>query len=265
MKPYSTDVLVALALLWAAGRVLDSRPAARWTLAAAGVVGVWLSMPAIFVAAGVGLTLTLSAWRRGDRPKAALFASVAAAWGASFLAHYLVASGLGWILDTPDRERRLVGGVMASFLLASLAAYAVDRPAYRIRLQEVRPLVAMIARQGRPGDLVVLNARVRPIFGYYSRRLSAADGFVRGLPVVELPGTNRWRVYETRLRALAPGARVWLLYAHHPSWRSEQDEAFALHVLDRHGQRRAEARAPGASLHLYELAGDAALRSEPGT
>jgi len=385
VKPYSTDVLVALALLGAAGRVLDSRPAALWTLATAGVVGVWLSLPAIFVAAGVGLTLTLSAWRRGDRPKAALFASVAAAGGASFLAHYglvlrhadakgllaqfwaegfpplpprspadllwpvqtffgfftdpaglglaglaaaafalgcgvwwrrdprlfallvspavftmlaalmriypfptssstasyplpgrlilflvpaaliLVASGLGWILDTPDRERRLVGGVMASFLLASLAADAVGRPAYRIRLHEVRPLVATIARQGRPGDLVVLNTRVRPIFAYYLRRLSAADGFVRGLPVVELPGTNRWNVYEDRLQALPGGSRVWVLYAHHPSWRSEQDEAFALHVLDRRGQRRAEAKAPGASLHLYELAGDAALGSEPGT
>jgi len=94
VKQYSTDVFAALALLWAAGRALDARPHPLWTLVTAGVLGVWLSHAAIFVAAGVGLTLVICAWVRGDRRRAALLAAVAAAWAASFLVLYtLVLSG----------------------------------------------------------------------------------------------------------------------------------------------------------------------------
>jgi hypothetical protein len=383
VKQYSTDVLVALVLLWAAGRATESRSSpAPWILVPAGMVGVWLSHPAIFVAAGAGLTLALSAWRRGKRRRAALFAGVAAAWAASFLAQYvlvlrrsdpkgflvqfwaegfpplpprspadllwpvetffgfftdpaglrfaglaatalilgcwrwwrsdrnalalllspfvftllaclvrrypfptsgsidsyplagrpvlflvpaaliLVASGLGWLARAEDRERRAVGSVMAGFLLLSLAVDAVRRPAYAIRLHELRPLVEMMARQAQPGDAVVLNTRAVTVFRYYVRRLQARG--VASLPVLELPGTNRWDAYEAQLGALPGGARVWVLYAHHPSWRSQQDEAFVLHVLDRRGQVRRRARAAGASLHLYGI-GEAAAASEPGS
>jgi len=47
VKQYSTDVLVALGLLWAAGRALDARPRATWLLVPAGVLGPWLSHPAV--------------------------------------------------------------------------------------------------------------------------------------------------------------------------------------------------------------------------
>ena len=58
-----------------------------------------------------------------------------------------------------------------------------------------------------------------------------------------------------QLRALPKGARVWLLYAHHPTWRTDRDEAFVVHVLDGLGERREVKNAPGASLHLYRLGG----------
>jgi hypothetical protein len=381
VKQYSTDVFVALALIWAAGRALDARPHARWALVPAGVLGVWLSHPAVFVAAGTGLTLVLSAWLRGDRRRASLFAAIAAAWAASFLALYalvlsraepkgsfvrmwadgfppvpprsladllwpvrtffgffvdpaglglaglaavafvlgcvrygrseprvlallvspglltllaalvhrypfptsgsldsyplpgrvvlflvpaamiLVAAGVGWMARTADRDRRLLAGVMAAFLLVSLAVDAASRPAHRIRLHELRPLVATIARDGRPDDLLVLNTRAMPVFRYYVRRLEAGSSFVDRLEVVELPGTNRWDVYEGRLQALPGGSRVWVLYAHHPSWRSQQDEAFVLHVLARRGRLDREATAPGASLHLFSIGGPAGAPS----
>ena len=381
VKQYSTDVFVALALLWAAARALDARPYARWALVPAGAVGVWLSHPAVFVAVGAGLTLVLSAWLRGDRRRAFLFAAVAAAWAASFVAEYalvlsrsdpkgflahfwadgfpalpprsladlvwpvrtffgffvdpaglglaglaaaafvlgcvryarseprilallvspalltllaalahrypfptsgsldsyplpgrvvlflvpeamiLVAAGIGSVSRTADRDRRVLAGVMAAFLLVWLGVDAVDRPAHRIRLHELRPLVATIARDGRPDDLLVLNTRAMPVFRYYLRRLEGDAAFVRGLPVVELPGTNRLNVYERQVRALPDGARVWVLYSHHPSWRSQQDEAFVLHVLARRGQLDREATAPGASLHLFSIGGPAGARS----
>jgi Dolichyl-phosphate-mannose-protein mannosyltransferase len=372
VKQYSTDVFVALALLWAAGRALDGRPHARWALVPAGVLGVWLSHPAVFVAAGAGLTLVLSAWLRGDRRRAFLLAAVTAAWAASFVADYalvlsrsdpkgflvrfwadgfptlpprsladllwpvrtffgffvdpaglglaglaaaafvlgcvrygrseprvlallaalthrypfptsgsldsyplpgrvvlflvpeamiLVAAGIGGIARTADRDQRVLAGVMAGFLLVSLAADAASRPAHRIRLHELRPLVAAIARDGRPDDLLVLNTRALPVFRYYVRRIEAGSGFVDRLHLVELPGTNRWNVYEERLQALPGGSRVWVLYAHHPSWRSQQDEAFVLHVLARRGQLDREATAPGASLHLFSIGGPAGARS----
>ena len=381
VKQYSTDVFVALALLWAAGRALDARPHAKWALVPAGVLGVWLSHPAVFVAAGAGLTLVLSAWLRGDRRRAFLLAAVAAAWAASFVADYafvlsrsdpkgflvrfwadgfptlpprsladllwplrtffgffvdpaglglaglaaaafvlgcvryarseprvlallvspglltllaalthrypfptsgsldsyplpgrvvlflvpeamiLVAAGIGGVARTADRDQRVLAGVMARFLLVSLAADAASRPAHRIRLHELRPLVAAIARDGRPDDLLVLNTRALPVFRYYVRRIEAGSGFADRLQVVELPGTNRWNVYEERLQALPGGSRVWVLYAHHPSWRSQQDEAFVLHVLARRGQLDREATAPGASLHLFSIGGPAGARS----
>lgn len=383
VKPYSVDVLVALALLWAAGRALDARPYARGALVIAGVVGVWLSHPAIFVAAGVGLSLVLSAWLRGDRRKAAVFAGAAAAVAASFVVHYalvlsrsdpkgylaqfwsegyppvpprsladllwpvrtffgffvdpaglgfaglaaaafvmgcwryrrsdpaglallvspglftllaallrrypiatsasldsyplpgrvvlflvpaaliLVAAGVGAVARGADRDRRVLAGVMAAFLLAALAMEAVRRPAHRIRLHELRPLVAALARDGQPGDALVLNTRAMPVFRYYVRRLEAGPGFVPGLAIVELPGTNRWNAYERQLRALPDGSRAWVLYAHHPSWRSQQDEAFVLYTLARRGRLERETLAPGASLRLFSL-GAGAVAAETG-
>jgi hypothetical protein len=372
VKQYSTDVLVALGLLWAAGRALDDRPRALRLLVPAGILGVWLSHPAVFVAAGLGLTLSVSAWLAGDRRKTMLSAWAVAAWAASFLVHYalvlrgsdptgflgrfwadgfpplpprslaellwpvrtffdffvdpaglglaglaaaafamgcwrygrrdprvlalllspgvftllaallrlypfptsgsldayplpgrvvlflvpsaviLVAAGLGGVARAADRDRQVLAGAMAGFLLVSMAVDAVTRPAYRIRLNELRPLVAAIAREGRAGDVLALNARAMPIFRYYLRRYPSDSGLVPGLAIVELPGTNRWNVYERQLRAIPDGARVWVLYAHHPTWRSQPDEAFVLHELARHGRPARETIAPGAALHRFD-------------
>jgi len=173
----------------------------------------------------------------------------------------LVAAGIGGVARTADRDRRVLAGVMAAFLLVSLAVDAASRPTHRIRLHELRPLVAAIARDGRPDDLLVLNTRAMPVFRYYVRRLEAGSSFVDRLEVVELPGTNRWDVYAGRLQALPGGSRVWVLYAHHASWRSQQDEAFVLHVLARRGRLDREATAPGASLHLFSIGGPAGAPS----
>lgn len=94
VKPYASDLLVALALLAPAveswrqpGRVLW-----LWVLAVVAPVAVALSYPAIFVAAGIGLTLLVPAWRRGRRVRLA-FATYGLATVGAFLAQYALCAG----------------------------------------------------------------------------------------------------------------------------------------------------------------------------
>lgn len=88
VKQYSLDVLVATVVLWAAAELRDRRPGAAGKAAAAGVLGVWLSQPAVFMLAGAGLALMHVAVRDGDRRRMAMLAAVGAAWLASFAGSY---------------------------------------------------------------------------------------------------------------------------------------------------------------------------------
>lgn len=91
-KQYASDGLVALALLeaahWASRRRFT--PAVALALAGLGMAAVWLSMPAVFVLAGVGLWLLTESLRDRDYRKAALVAAVGAGWGLSFLAYFFL-------------------------------------------------------------------------------------------------------------------------------------------------------------------------------
>ena len=65
VKQYSTDVFVAVLLLWIALRLEEtadlSRRRAVWA-AVAGAAAAWFSQPAVFVIAGLGLFLVVRAW-----------------------------------------------------------------------------------------------------------------------------------------------------------------------------------------------------------
>ncbi|MEM1182025.1 MAG: glycosyltransferase family 39 protein, partial [Acidobacteriota bacterium] len=95
LKPYAVDLGTALLLLWLGQRWVDSesddgegrRP---WTLALVGGASVWLSLPAIFVLAGVGAVLALDAWRRPAQGRRFSTAAVGALWLLSFGAHYFL-------------------------------------------------------------------------------------------------------------------------------------------------------------------------------
>lgn len=91
VKQYSLDVLVSLAVLALASdageaAALDRRCALL--LAAAGVVAVWLSQPAIFMLAGAGLILVVRAIRSTDWPRVRLLATVGTSWIVSFAGAY---------------------------------------------------------------------------------------------------------------------------------------------------------------------------------
>lgn len=68
VKPYSTDLLVALLLVVFAWRLIQRPTTARWaTLAVAAAIAVWCSYPAVFVAGGIALVLTVRLIRRRER------------------------------------------------------------------------------------------------------------------------------------------------------------------------------------------------------
>lgn len=90
VKQYSGEAAVTVGLYLAAAvalrRGLDRAGVAL--LAGAGAAAVWLSFPAVFVLAGIGLPLGVGALAAGDRQRTGRLLIVAAAWLASFLAMY---------------------------------------------------------------------------------------------------------------------------------------------------------------------------------
>ncbi len=70
-KPYSSDVLVAVALLWLTVRYFTSSSQSGrrwlWLLAIAAPIAVGLSYPSVFVAGGIGAAVGLRLLRYGDR------------------------------------------------------------------------------------------------------------------------------------------------------------------------------------------------------
>jgi hypothetical protein len=93
LKQYSSDVTIALLLIYLAVRLIqDKTPQARdfILLGALGVIAVWISHPSIFTLAAVGLTLLVEkAICKNDAPLAWIFA-LGAAWLASFGIQYYV-------------------------------------------------------------------------------------------------------------------------------------------------------------------------------
>ena len=84
-KQYSTDVCVALLLTLLAHRLISHKPTTRETClaAAGGAALLWLSQPAVLVAAGLAVPIAL--WMRADSRSARLrnISIVTVAWGLS--------------------------------------------------------------------------------------------------------------------------------------------------------------------------------------
>jgi hypothetical protein len=92
LKPYAVDVAVALVLLNAALAFTGPAGSPAWRpaalLAVFGAAAPWLSYPSVFVLAGLGTTLTVSALVRRDRARLWALAGAGLVWAGSFLAVY---------------------------------------------------------------------------------------------------------------------------------------------------------------------------------
>lgn len=183
VKPYSTDLFIALLLLWLAGDLLKHpRSLLRWALLLlAGPAALWWSYPAAFVVGGAGLTLLALGIRqrsRGTVLAAILFGvasagsfwlcftlyakahSVAAAsqglnaiqmWDAAFpplarpwlLPWWLIESHIGNLLAYPVGAKN--GGSILTAVLVVVGS---------IRLARARPLLLMLLLSPLPLNLL---------------------------------------------------------------------------------------------------------------
>jgi hypothetical protein len=87
VKPYATDVLVALLLTWQALVVRERglTPLRAAALAGTGVLAVFFSLPSAFVLAGTTLALLVAFLRARDRRSAGLLVAAGAFWTLAFL------------------------------------------------------------------------------------------------------------------------------------------------------------------------------------
>jgi len=164
--------------------------------------------------------------------------------------YILVAAGLMALWRSTDTSARVAAAVMAILVgggvLVDAAAGAIAPPT----LNELRGLVDRIARRVQPGDVIVVNEKGRPILEYYVHREQAAFPALAGTPVVELLGKGQHAALQGAIEFVT-APRVWLLYAHHPSWRTAQDEEFVRSLLAVRRTLSFEKEAPGAALTLY--------------
>lgn len=92
VKQYSSDVAVALLLTWMAVRITHHglTPARVVTFGLVGAAALWLSHPALFVLAGVGLSLLVPFVLAKDWKRSAWLSVAFALWGLSLAVCYVV-------------------------------------------------------------------------------------------------------------------------------------------------------------------------------
>jgi hypothetical protein len=170
----------------------------------------------------------------------------------------LVAAGIGTLAASDRHTSRTAGRTMALLLLAPQVWDIPERLSHPIKVNEVRPLVEKLSRRLDPGDVVVVNTKGRPILRYYIDLLGEQWPELKTLQIVELMGKGDRAHIQRVILSLKPG-RVFLLYAHHPSWRSLPDESFALERLNERGTEVFATQEAGASLYLYQVGARDAL------
>ncbi len=95
VKQYSSDVLLSLLLLWLGALAVQGDRSIRQVvlIGVVGAAAIWFSYPAIFILAGIGLTLLLSSLNRQQWKQTARFVIAFSVWSPSFLILYVNSLG----------------------------------------------------------------------------------------------------------------------------------------------------------------------------
>jgi len=228
-----------------------------------------LGLPASALSAGLLLVGGASLARRRWPLLAAALAPLLLALAASSLQKYpfaerllLFAVPLALLVLAEAVERlyqlaRRLSAPAGWLAAAALGAYLIGPPALLAgrllktppRGEDIKPVMAYLDQQRRPGDAIYVYYGALPAFEYYAPFYGIGRGqFVPGNDNETDPNQ-----YQIDLGGLAGQPRVWIVFSHICPNCAVNEEAEYVADLDQMGVRLAEARAEAASAYLYDL------------
>ena len=221
VKQYSSDVLITLILYCAAMSLKSDRLTASRTacLGLAGAVAIWFSHPAVFILAGIGISLVALRLAEKDWSAVRRLMAICSLWGLSIATAYVLSlrhlAGNRYLLDwwsnyflpfPPSSASELTWPVWsffevfqnpARFVLPGLAAFAFLAGCYWMFLREKRALLLLLS----PMPFAIL-ASILHLYPLGSRLLLYA---VPTLVLLVAVGAECVRV------STAPGSRIlWM-------------------------------------------------------
>jgi hypothetical protein len=162
-------------------------------------------------------------------------------------------AGLMGLLRSREKTARAAGAVLLAALLALPAMQAGLFLAGRPGPWGARPVLEQLAREGRPGDVVlVTEVGSAPAFRFY-REYGQIAGLERLSPTivnVELRDPDRLMAELERFR---DRPRVWVLFSDHGTDPGGREGRFLRFAMDRFGTRKAEIAAKGYFAWMYDL------------
>ncbi|MEO1762837.1 MAG: glycosyltransferase family 39 protein, partial [Cyanobacteria bacterium J06629_18] len=91
LKQYSSDTFIALLLYFLSIQLSNKTTNIQLIIfAVVGAIAIWFSHPSVFILAGIGLTLLISAWIKKEWSNFSKYIAVSLTWLASFIAFYIV-------------------------------------------------------------------------------------------------------------------------------------------------------------------------------
>ena len=164
----------------------------------------------------------------------------------------VIAAGIAGLLAARDATQRAIGGILlaCALLLPTMQAgqFLVERP----RLHDARSVLAQVARDWKPGDVVIIDPYSAPPFRYYQQY-----GKVEGLDRVQASPTklslNEPEELAEEVARHKGRPRVWFLLDTALPDPINFSRAALKVVLDQGGERIESASCRRYSAHLYRL------------
>jgi hypothetical protein len=148
----------------------------------------------------------------------------------------------------PRGAGRAVFAAGAALALLPAGAYAaLSVPHLRA---EVKPLLAWVNENRRPGDVMYVYYHGQSVFEYYAPRY----GWNRGNTVAGVCARFHPERYVGDLARLRGRPRVWVLVVTGAAMRGFQEDRVIVGFLDHVGRRLDDRVAVGARMYLYDLA-----------
>jgi hypothetical protein len=149
------------------------------------------------------------------------------------------------LLPGPAGRSAMAAAALLAFLPAGAYA-ALSVPHLRA---EVKPLLAYVGEQRRPGDVMYVYYNGQAVFEYYAPRY----GWTRANTVAGACARFAPQGYLDDLARLRGNPRVWFLFVEGTPVEELDEKKFMLGFLDHIGQRLDDRVAVGAGVYLYDL------------